>query len=778
MARLPSFDAFVLRIDCLVSALVYYGSPQASESASSLLATTFEFATCTAQPVHSSYRSEACQPRCPQRPYRQADNSALQITGFHRTAYAALAALNDMKGIQQFKRFLPRSMRPPRNVPDDSFGSSLDWEDHIRDDVQTLALLVRAFTLSRCHAHLNYIPRPSGRTVIQSRALYPDLPILSDLLFGVEKWTVEDNIIAMQYFLRKTNEYATANLDLLPLLVALPYFSERAFEIDWLAFETCELFTALPDCLFKVPMGSQWKMIPPGDSEDYEEAQWTRVPAPPIPGDTLMKPRLKRPVTAADIPRDLHNLIAHYFVHEHCMHHDRKNRGHECRDEQECERNYVRCSQDELRSVALVCCRWARTVQPAIFVFVDLNNRKVVQLETLLQNSTTLIRQYVAHIGGKLDGAEHLRKPSVHHLGLFVIPKLSELKNSTVSLNLKGPLPKKHEMLSSIHPFPSVHACFSAGIRNLRLKKVHFKTFTHLVRLIREMPSVRSVWCNQVTWGTREGEVVYPTSFLARDDPSEPVEYYFMEDDYTDDAGGAWLGILLGQTRADVLDQIDAGLLCAIAKAEGCYHSRREQDRIMFQYLGFSVDSHIYTYLTPRAPNGVRTRRRIRAFAFIVGRKNFDWLKIDEALATLNSLGALQVVFFVLDGGDEREEYLKDIAPSMPFLTRSPMLKFALKSQNSEHNHLCTQAVLKDVGRINVLTISQVKLSKERMDGRHFYREASYAYSMLLSSASSINVEGMLADLTRKAAPLAQDSTAWPPPLLDFRFCFWYNHPF
>ena len=102
----------------------------------------------------------------------------------------------------------------------------------------------------------------------------------------------------------------------------------------------------------------------------------------------------------------------------------------------------------------------------------------------------------------------------------------------------------------------------------------------------------------------------------------------------------------------------------------------------------------IEVYLTPRA--GVRDRRRISAIAFTRVHGEIDWRKIDEALATLNSLGALQVVFFVLDGGDEREEYLKDIAPSMPFLTRSPILKFALKSQNSEHNHLCTQAVLKD----------------------------------------------------------------------------------
>ncbi|KAJ3556854.1 hypothetical protein NM688_g1794 [Phlebia brevispora] len=631
-----------------------------------------------------------------------------------------------------------------------------------RDSKPTCELPPSLFTHSRSLAVMRTSTAFRDRLVEQ---LHKDFPALSGLPFGYEKWAIEDSFIATQYFVRKMNEQDLAKMQVLALLAELPFFApddftdlstlalysalpyfflhdNLKFEIDWPAFEAYELFAALPDCFPIVPIGSQWKMIPPEHSDDHEpddfvEAQWIRVPAPPIAADVLMRPRFKRPVIAADIPCDLHDLIAHYFIDRPCFI-EEKNRGHECRGGQECERNYIRCSQEELRNMALVCRRWTRTVQAAIFVFPQLHNRRVIQLETLLKNPTTPIRQYIVHIDGDFDGAEHLRNPSVHHLGLSVIPKLSGLKNSSCDLKLEGPLPKKHQMLSSIHaPFPKVLPRFSAGIRHLSLKSIHFKTFTHLVQLIREMPSVDYVDCKGVTWGTREGEIIYPTLFLARDNPSEEVEYSMHG--CTDDASGAWLAILLGQTRADVLDRLDADLLCAIAKAGTYTSSVRKQDFIVFLYeLTLNVwksNYLMYAYLTPRAPKGVTDRRRISAIVFNILQihKDIDWRKIDEALATsLDALGTLQVVLFILDDDKEREEYLNDIALSMPFLTRSLKLKFALWSKDVEGNGLYTQAVLED-GEFREIGNQK----KFHVHGKRFYRETDPALFAFLPPTSS-----------------------------------------
>ncbi|KAJ3550418.1 hypothetical protein NM688_g5081 [Phlebia brevispora] len=610
--------------------------------------------------------------------------------------------------------------------------------------------------------------------------MYKDFPALSSLPFSPEKRGIEDFFIAVQY-MSEHNFAKTQALAALPLLAlndlldlktlalysALPYHLHDNFEINWPALEACESFTALPNG-FSValigPAGWQWKMIlqSGANSDDYKEAQWIRVATPPIAGDVLMKPQLKRPMTAVDIPCELHDLITHYFVHEHCMRNSSqvKNRGHECRGQQECKRNYVRCSQDELRNTALVCQRWAHAVQPVMFQFTSLSNREVIQLETLLKNPTTPIRQYVSHLYGELDGAEHLRNPSIHNLGLSVIPKLSELKECTLYLKLEGPLPKKHEMMSSIHPpFPRVLPCFSAGIQNLHLRVVHFKTFTHLMRLIREMPSLHDVDCEGVTWGTREGEIIYPTSFLARDNSSELVNYEMR--DCTDDAGAAWLGILLGQTRADVLNRLDADSLCAVAKAGKYTRSIREQDRIMCR-LPSSAMTFMFAleaFLTPRAPKGVRDRRRISAIRFWPHR-DIDWRKIDEALATsLNAFGALQLVLFVLYDENEREGYLARIAPSMPFLTHSPKLKFALSSWDGRKGkRLYTQAALED-GEFR--KIGEPVPVTERFSWEAF-----------------LHAECMLADLARKSAPLVQSSTAWPSPPLDLSFHFRNTHHF
>ncbi|KAJ3522233.1 hypothetical protein NM688_g8903 [Phlebia brevispora] len=559
-----------------------------------------------------------------------------------------------------------------------------------------------------------------------------------------------------------------SEVDSSTLSAASRYLSQPTVESDWKALDACGLFNGPSE---QNLTDSQWRLISLKSwyRNGYKEARWirydvdtnllnidiaylvvhlfSRVPAPQIPQAIRIQPVFKKPTTAADIPLELHDLLPHYFIHAPCKNYTYgyvENAGHECHDWKDCERNYVLCSQSELHRMALVCRRWARAVQPAMFLAVRLDNEKLKSLATLLTtNPTTPVRQYITYINGGFDGAENLRNPSIHHLGLSLMPKLSGLKTSSLELRLEGPLPKKHQMLSSIHPpFPQVLPHFSAGIRKLHLENVHFKTFTHLVRLVKEMPSLYRVECTQVTWDTREGEVMYPTSYLAKHDPSEAVEYHY---DYTVSMyaslprnGSAWLGILLGATRADVLDRSDADLLRAITNASECNTTSREQDRIRLwsnRVNSLSADLRIHAYFTPRA--GVRERRRIRAIAFEVfywGQTN-KWSKIIEALATFN---ALQVVLFVLEQNGSQTRYLNQIYPLMPDHAL-PMLKFALRDAHSPTGSYM-QAILEDVDTDNELISLQVSPSRDYGPGKHFCSETSL-HSILLSSGSAINAE-------------------------------------
>ncbi|KAJ3545936.1 hypothetical protein NM688_g5567 [Phlebia brevispora] len=502
-------------------------------------------------------------------------------------------------------------------------------------------------------------------------------------------------------------------LDTSALSAASQYFLDPTPESDPQAFSTCTLFNEPSE---QNLTGSQWHIIPQQGQYwggYYKEAQWIRydidinllnidiahltihldqrVPAPPIPEDVLMQPRFKRPATIADIPPELHDLITHYFIHEPCAwvgnYGMLMNPGHECQGWYECRRNYVACSQSELGRIALVCRRWADAIRPAMFLRIRLNSKRVKSWATFSESRQKLIGQYIQRIEAKFDGAENLREPWIHHIGLFVVPKLSGLKTSSVELTLEGPLPKKYQMLSSIHPpFRQFRPGFSAGIGQLCLFNVHFKSFTHLVRLVKEMPSIYRVECRRVTWDTRAGEIMHPTSYLARDDPSARVDYEMHR--CTNDAGTAWLGIFVALTRDGGLDRSDADALRVIAEAAKCRQSDRWEDKIGLRFYGLDVIAH----LTPRA--GVRERRRIRAI--VVELRYVEdvslWPKIVETLATLN---ALEVVLFALGDAEGSKHYLEHTHPSV-LRHRLPGLKFALPHDSDED--LFVRAVLEDGG--------------------------------------------------------------------------------
>ncbi|KAJ3553904.1 hypothetical protein NM688_g3376 [Phlebia brevispora] len=393
--------------------------------------------------------------------------------------------------------------------------------------------------------------------------------------------------------------------------------------------------------------------------------------------ENISDPHGVKPATTADVPSDLHDLIAHYFICRPCSNPTLRVPGHRCMGRAECERNYVQCSKAELGQIALVCRRWARSIQPLIFQDVQLyTSQDARSLAVLLKHPTTRVGQYITRIEGKIDGKGHLRSPWIHCIGLQILPKLRGLQADSVSLELEvcGLSPTKH-MLSSIHPYPRSTPNFSAGVREFKLSDTRFNSLEHLIRLIKGMPSLENVECERVTWDAdslQAGRVLYPTSYLARDNSLEEVEYKMT--DCTNDVAASWLGILLGPTRGDVLDLVDADWLRAMTSICKSNRSRRFQDEIEFTRQESGGD--ITVFLSPRL--GGRQRRKIKSIVFWLWKDTWtdhiEWVRVDKQLMMLNSLETVLIILY----GNWVNRWPKDVIPIMTRLSRSPQVKFLI----------------------------------------------------------------------------------------------------
>ncbi|KAJ3542495.1 hypothetical protein NM688_g5966 [Phlebia brevispora] len=358
-----------------------------------------------------------------------------------------------------------------------------------------------------------------------------------------------------------------------------------------------------------------------------------------------------QPATAADVPVELCHMILKFLSLGTCYKTRvprYKARGqiqpsHDCKDETECTQRYVGCDWQELCRIALVCKQWYRLLQDELTMAIEL--REHGDLKVILANLDSVHRYTNARrISGEPDLIEHLRTPWIHQISLRILPALNiSAKSVELEMHNSGPFPRG-QIVSSIHKaLPRSLPHFSSGVRTLNLRDVHFKKFDHLVRLIKEMPSVRHVYLTRVTWDPQSldrDQGLPPTSFLQREDPAQGVGY--MLEDCTEVRGALWLAICVGLTREDVLDQNDARLLWAIVLAwrgfKGTVQGRRDEIDEINLYP-------FHVFLTPRA--GVRHKRRVRAIVVELWDGDwslFDWEEIDRRLA---SLGALEVVLLV-----------------------------------------------------------------------------------------------------------------------------------
>ncbi|KAJ3527320.1 hypothetical protein NM688_g8144 [Phlebia brevispora] len=415
--------------------------------------------------------------------------------------------------------------------------------------------------------------------------------------------------------------------------------------------------------------------------------RWARIQGSSLPKDIRMPYRYSSLATAADLPTELHDIVLGFFTLGLC---DGPNSvgfaDHNCNDREDCARNHVDCSKQELYQVLQVCRRWAHLVRPLVFKRIILRGRgDLMQLLPMLNDPKRRI--YAGYLLGELDIAEQLRTPWIHNVPLRLLPKLGlSVKNTTLKLQNTRPFPR-NQIVSSIHGvLPRRSPRFSSGVRELKFSRVHFRTFEHLVRLIKELPSLLSLECTEVTWdawSSQSGRIPWSTSFLARDDPLEEVSYSLKR--CIDDRAVYLFPILLGYTREDIVDQSETAALWTIFSAcpSVSGEPRRVQDRIgerahvrddsLYSSL-MAVIGPIRCHLTPRA--GIRQRRRVMHMVFDLSGSDWmdnSWPVIDMQLETLV---ALQSVVFACESREVLLQFLHIKLPFMSRLAHFPGLQF------------------------------------------------------------------------------------------------------
>ena len=150
---------------------------------------------------------------------------------------------------------------------------------------------------------------------------------------------------------------------------------------------------------------------------------------------------------------------------------------------------------------ALVCRSWAATIQAKMFntVAIGDSHRAAAFLSFLRAPHSNVRDARIEHI--RLQ--QSLQSPPFVHTLMTMIPMLScHHEPDDVALQLVGPMRNASMTMRSIHcQLPrQPPRCASFGIRNLRLKDVHFKRWDHLIDVICGLPSLETLRGNSLTW--------------------------------------------------------------------------------------------------------------------------------------------------------------------------------------------------------------------------------------------------------------------------------------
>ena len=155
----------------------------------------------------------------------------------------------------------------------------------------------------------------------------------------------------------------------------------------------------------------------------------------------------------------------------------------------------------ELSSCAQVCRHWANILQPKLFQRLPIDSHR--NMTQLLQIRCTSLTKLTQH-GATLELSDKLGNAPFTHLALDVQPELELGVHH--SLKISGPLPPRcGTSLRSVHALlpRSLPRSRSLHLFQLTLQDVYFRSFTDLVRLVWELPTLHFIWGLRLTWRTK-----------------------------------------------------------------------------------------------------------------------------------------------------------------------------------------------------------------------------------------------------------------------------------
>lgn len=252
--------------------------------------------------------------------------------------------------------------------------------------------------------------------------------------------------------------------------------------------------------------------------------------------------------TAADIPPELFDVILAHI--------------------------YTLCGDKRvLSSISLVCRRWAYLMQPRIFWNITLRDRSDVNaLCGFTLSRRSRVASYIREVKLSLDVTEGPSPPWVHTFCAVLVPRLHVVTQSypwNISLDVIGPLPHSQTMKNVHNMLPKpLLSWMSQGITNLKLLALSFRTFADLLQMLQGFPTLYFVDFEALAWKRTVGYNKRPvTSYLNATPRLHDREISYSVQGCSDNAASTWLSILLAPTRADRLNEEEAGLMCRLGSA-------------------------------------------------------------------------------------------------------------------------------------------------------------------------------------------------------------------
>ncbi|KAJ3556659.1 hypothetical protein NM688_g1906 [Phlebia brevispora] len=394
-------------------------------------------------------------------------------------------------------------------------------------------------------------------------------------------------------------------------------------------------------------------------------------------------------VTGVDVPQELFDSMIKHLGWK---------RGYENRSMVN-----VKASKQELGRLALVCRRWAKSLQPKIFEEITLRNREdAVALLSFLKCPTSAVSRYVRELKLVIAITSYPYPPWIHTVCSFIFPRLH--CKPKIILTLDGPLPSEKAM-KSLHEFiPGSMPLFCSGIQRVNLTDLHFKSYTHLSHTIASLPNLIHISLKKVTWDcTPESENEVPPARRARF--RQPPKYSMEE--CTANAAAIWFRVLLN-CPGQSIEQVDATQLCriALAVAKGAKSGQCDGREVIPETLclvGALPNDHsfrMHIFLTPHVEGQARNIQSVVFNSrFLLELVDIDWKGVSNMLAILPRLQAL---LFVFDEPDDMLSFRKSVVlEKMARFKGDPRLKYALNIAEYPGYYKWVQVSCADDGTID-----------------------------------------------------------------------------